>query len=462
MKLSEFYRKTVDINDSLTGEWAIYYGVFGKIINDNNYKNIVEVGIGYGTHAKFILNNSNIDCLYLIDPIQYYENDGFATDIINQTPEIIGNNFNELHELITKELSPWNDKYKLFRTASLSVTNDQIKDNSVDCIFIDGDHSYEAVLNDLRFWWVKLKSGGQILGDDFWMDSVKNAVDKFSTEYNITYDLLNNADSDYKIYRFHKCSPKISLCITTMNRFDSFLNKHLEQYVCYLKENIVDEIIICDENGKDYDKIINKYGNIENLYVYKNDKVLGVFKNKIKVCKLAKYPYIALIDSDNFADKNYFINAKTFISNKKYEKHILVCPSNLQPHQQLNYTEFINKSFNINNISEYAKIFKFQVMLNSGNYILSCNIFNTFTFTDEFIIDNNTIVTIDDISGCDVIYFNLLVFKQFSDFSLYVVEKLEYEHNVHDDSEYLKKHSVSDNILYRYVIPELLRINILN
>ena len=54
-------------------------------------------------------------------------------------------------------------------------------------------------------------------------------------------------------------TPKISLCIPTINRFDSFLEKYLLFYVDYLDRNLIDELIICDENGKDYDKIHNKY-----------------------------------------------------------------------------------------------------------------------------------------------------------------------------------------------------------
>jgi hypothetical protein len=205
MKLSQFYRNTVDLNDSMKGGWATYYyGVFSKVISENNYKIIAEVGIGYGTHAKYILkNNNDIDKLYLIDPTKYYENDGFAEDIMKQQPEIPGNNFNELYELIKNELSNWQDKFTWFRTESLSITQEQIPDESVDCIFIDGDHSYNAVLNDLQFWWKKLKTGGQLLGDDYWMNDVSKAVNIFAIKNNLSFDFLTNG-GDYKIYRFKK------------------------------------------------------------------------------------------------------------------------------------------------------------------------------------------------------------------------------------------------------------------
>jgi hypothetical protein len=48
---------------------------------------------------------------------------------------------------------------------------------------------------------------------------------------------------------------KISLCITTMDRYDKFLNTLLKKYFEYLQIGIINEIVICDENGNDYKKI---------------------------------------------------------------------------------------------------------------------------------------------------------------------------------------------------------------
>jgi hypothetical protein len=205
MKLEDYYRNTLELNDCGKGGWgSIYYGVFEKVINDNNYKRVAEVGIGYGTHAKDILKKTNIDMLILVDPTKEYSNDRFSDDIMEQTPEVPGNNFNELYELIKNELSPWKDKYTWFRKESLTITNDEVADGSLDCVFIDGDHSYNSVINDLNFWWKKIRTGGQILGDDYWMSDVSKAVNNFAISKCLSYDFLYKEGSDYKIYRFFK------------------------------------------------------------------------------------------------------------------------------------------------------------------------------------------------------------------------------------------------------------------
>ena len=42
-------------------------------------------------------------------------------------------------------------------------------DNSVDFIYIDADHTYESVYNDLFLWWPKLHKGGILAGHDFFV-----------------------------------------------------------------------------------------------------------------------------------------------------------------------------------------------------------------------------------------------------------------------------------------------------
>jgi len=201
-KLSDFYNETIYQNDNYIKGWStLYYGVFSKVINDNNFKIAAEVGIGYGSHAKQILKNTNLDCLYLIDPIKEYPNDGFSEDIMSKEPIIPGNNFNELHDLITNELSEWKDKYVLFRKPSTTITQQEIPDESLDCVFVDGAHDYINVYMDLEFWWKKIKIGGQILGDDYFMEDVKNAVNDFSVKNNVVFDFLYKDNySNYKIF----------------------------------------------------------------------------------------------------------------------------------------------------------------------------------------------------------------------------------------------------------------------
>ena len=204
--IEDYYRDVVRMNESGAGGWSTcYYGTVTNIINMYNYKKVVEVGIGYGLHAKELLKNSNLEHLYLVDPTKYYPGDGFATDIMKTIPRVPNNQFNELYELIRNELSPWSSKYTWYRKESLSITNSEIADGSVDCVFVDGDHTYDAVKHDLRFWWKKVRSGGMLLGDDYWMEGVARAVHEFAEENGLIVTFAPNpANESYKIYQFFK------------------------------------------------------------------------------------------------------------------------------------------------------------------------------------------------------------------------------------------------------------------
>ena len=49
------------------------------------------------------------------------------------------------------------NRYTWFRKSSTTVSNNEIENNSLDAVFVDADHSYEAVSKDLPFWYNKLR-----------------------------------------------------------------------------------------------------------------------------------------------------------------------------------------------------------------------------------------------------------------------------------------------------------------
>lgn len=69
-------------------------------------------------------------------------------------------------------------------------------DESLDFVFIDANHSYRAVLDDMDAWYPKVKSGGLFSGHDYCPDDtnwpnwneVKSAVDRWSAERWIPFE----------------------------------------------------------------------------------------------------------------------------------------------------------------------------------------------------------------------------------------------------------------------------------
>jgi predicted O-methyltransferase YrrM len=70
-------------------------------------------------------------------------------------------------------------KFKAIKATSKTAAK-KFANESLDVVFIDLDHSYEAVKEDIKLWLPKVKKGGYIAGDDYhenWKGVIK-AVDE--------------------------------------------------------------------------------------------------------------------------------------------------------------------------------------------------------------------------------------------------------------------------------------------
>jgi glycosyltransferase involved in cell wall biosynthesis len=234
-----------------------------------------------------------------------------------------------------------------------------------------------------------------------------------------------------------------SLCIATMDRYDDFLETYLP---LYLANPLIDEIIITDENGDDAMKI---WSNFEDprLKVFVNEGRLGPLKNKMKALRLASNQWIALIDSDNFADASYFEVAEDFIRRSNPSNTSIIAPAFSRPgnndpknsaHEGFNFMAFQGGNLSLPFLRSKSQHYlrtgqdNITILLNQGNYIINKHLVDTVSFAaeDPDLIDNS--------SSFDVIYFNTLLYEQFSAaLNFYVVPGLEYRHSVHDNSIYL-------------------------
>jgi hypothetical protein len=85
-------------------------------------------------------------------------------------------------------LTPYQDRVTILEMDSISAS-EHMADGELDYIFIDGDHSYDAVCKDLRAYWSKVKQGGIFAGHDWNLPDVYRAVNDFRTEYGITTEI---------------------------------------------------------------------------------------------------------------------------------------------------------------------------------------------------------------------------------------------------------------------------------
>lgn len=148
---------------------------------NNNSIDVLEIGARYGESSEMILKTLNIKNYYIIDPYtsySHYNSDGFDKIISSDKDDNI---FKE----VNKKLHKINKNVKFYRNFSndIDVVN-KFDDESLDLIFIDGNHTYKYVLEDLENYFPKLKKNGILCGDDFFMRLHENDILNSGSGYN--------------------------------------------------------------------------------------------------------------------------------------------------------------------------------------------------------------------------------------------------------------------------------------
>lgn len=144
----------------------------------------LELGVYKADSFMTILENcSNIKTLYGVDSYKPYYDVFENREISEFESEMI-----KSESLLKQKHSVHADKIKFYECTSQEAVL-KFDNESLDFIFIDADHSYDSVLEDLNLWYPKLKKGGLLSGHDYHMPTVEAAVTDFRTLNNITNPL---------------------------------------------------------------------------------------------------------------------------------------------------------------------------------------------------------------------------------------------------------------------------------
>lgn len=126
-------------------------------------KNLAEIGVWLGETSYFFSQFFPEAHLYLIDPWkpskQYLEN-GQGPSHIQQEYDWARQN---VHRLFQN-----NSQVSILQKTSHDALS--LVPNHLDLVFIDGDHSYEAVKHDIQNWKKKVRPGGILAGHDYHSD----------------------------------------------------------------------------------------------------------------------------------------------------------------------------------------------------------------------------------------------------------------------------------------------------
>jgi len=145
-----------------------------NFIRNNNIKKFVEIGVEYGKMLSKVLPyiDSEIDEYWAVDPwepvgLKYGPKLGYRTKT----------QWHELYTSICQKMTEFKS-LKVVKLPSVEAAA-FFPDDYLDMIYIDADHCYLAVHDDLHAWYRKVRIGGIISGHDYNIKSVKQAVDEF-------------------------------------------------------------------------------------------------------------------------------------------------------------------------------------------------------------------------------------------------------------------------------------------
>lgn len=144
-----------------------------------------EIGVHKGVFSRRILKRTNPKQLHLIDPWAHIGGntykDSWYGGLGENGQSIMDGRFSFVKNLFNHEIK--NGQVVVHRGYSDSIV-EKFEDYYFDWIYIDGDHQYAFVKNDLEMYYQKIRNGGILAGDDYgsegwWGNGVKRAVDEF-------------------------------------------------------------------------------------------------------------------------------------------------------------------------------------------------------------------------------------------------------------------------------------------
>ena len=157
-------RMRIKRNDSLPMKgWARefkrpnLYEVFAEL----GYTRGAEVGVASGKNARLMFQTIPDLHMTLVDPWQAYQR--YKQDLCDWR-----------YEKAMRILDPYNKT--ILRMPSIEAAP-QVEDGSLDFVYIDGDHRFDAVMLDIILWAPKVRTGGIVAGHDYYEFSQAGVVD---------------------------------------------------------------------------------------------------------------------------------------------------------------------------------------------------------------------------------------------------------------------------------------------
>ena len=149
-----------------------------SLLAELNFKTAVEIGVAEGWYSKVIMEKNPQLKLYGVDPWTPYR--GYSDYTRTST-------FDRLEAEAHHQLDPY-PNYTFLKEFSTDALK-RFEDNTVDFVYLDGNHAEPYISEDIRGWYKKVRPGGILAGHDYTRtrahrNDTRQAVQKFAKEQN--------------------------------------------------------------------------------------------------------------------------------------------------------------------------------------------------------------------------------------------------------------------------------------
>jgi hypothetical protein len=117
----------------------------------------VEVGVLFGHYSRELLRTWRGEKLYLVDPWRPVDD---YTDTASRY------DMEEVFHAMLENVTPYRERVSVCRSTSAEAVKNHVN-SSLDYVYIDANHKYDHIIEDMNLWWPKVKNGGILCGHDF-------------------------------------------------------------------------------------------------------------------------------------------------------------------------------------------------------------------------------------------------------------------------------------------------------
>lgn len=287
------------IAQSAEAVWGKSYAKLAGVVNRLSLETGAEIGVAYGGNSVYLLKNTKVKKLYGVDPYKHFPD---YDDPMNCDQDT----FDEIYTFTSNRLGTYGKRYQLLRMLSTEAVA-KISE-PLDFVYIDAQHSFEGVMEDLGLWFGKVREGGVLAGHDYDHPNflgVRQAVDIFFSRFG--WEVHDEGEG---VWWVEKQPLPISFIIPAYNAEKTLADSVASIIQTNLQKG--DEIIIVDDcsTDKTYQVITRLAKKYPEIYSVQHTRNKGGGATRNTAVEHARNQLIFCLDADNLLAPDSIIPLK--------------------------------------------------------------------------------------------------------------------------------------------------------